>query len=204
MPSRTNRGCVKQLDTVCVTGFFMRPLENNEHNFAALTNIVYCNQKLYNWQDHDHFIALLEQAHRVYDQLLHPFHAAAYPVSGERFKVRQRPFRFLPVRPASHGRTRLRTGSRGFICIEHSCSGAPKVSSEPPRSERHGQFCTNQVIMMSQGACEHHLARTVELSFVPQARVHLHRPAAQSNTGSAARNDEEAQQARLRGVLSRA
>lgn len=147
VPARTNRGCVKQMDTVCVTGFFMRALENNEHNFAALTNIVYCNQKLYNWQDHDHFIALLEQAHRVYDQLLHPFHAAAYPVSGERFKVRQRPFRFNAVRPASHGRTRLRTGSRGFICLEHSCSGAPKVSSEPPRSERHGQFCTNQVII---------------------------------------------------------
>lgn len=88
---------MKQMDTVCVTGFFMRALENNEHNFAALTNIVYCNQKLYNWQDHDHFIALLEQAHRVYDQLLHPFHAAAYPVSGERFKVRQRPFRFNAV-----------------------------------------------------------------------------------------------------------
>ena len=89
-------------------GFFMRALETNEHNFAALTNIVYCNQKvrllsyerswarsyshltrsaqMYNWQDYDHFIALLDQAHQVYDQLLHPFHAAAYPVSGERFK----------------------------------------------------------------------------------------------------------------------
>ena len=41
---------------------------------------------MYNWQDYDHFIALLDQAHQVYDQLLHPFHAAAYPVSGERFK----------------------------------------------------------------------------------------------------------------------
>ena len=27
-------------------GFFMRALETNEHNFAALTNIVYCNQKV--------------------------------------------------------------------------------------------------------------------------------------------------------------
>lgn len=72
---------------VCA-GFFARALERNENNFAALTNMVYCNQKLYNWQDHDHFMALIEQAHSVYDQLLHPFHAAAYPVSGERFKVR--------------------------------------------------------------------------------------------------------------------
>jgi hypothetical protein len=74
--------------SVVRAGFFARALESNEHNFAALTNIVYCNQKLYNWQDHDHFMALIEQAHEVYDQLLHPFHAAAYPVSGERFKVR--------------------------------------------------------------------------------------------------------------------
>lgn len=69
-------------------GFFASALARNENNFAALTNIVYCNQKLYNWQDHNHFMALVEQAHSVYDQLLHPFHAAAYPVSGERFKVR--------------------------------------------------------------------------------------------------------------------
>jgi predicted O-linked N-acetylglucosamine transferase (SPINDLY family) len=67
-------------------GFFMRALEMNEFNFAALANIVYCNQKLYNWQDYDHFHALLEQSHDVYDQLVHPFHAAAYPGSPERFK----------------------------------------------------------------------------------------------------------------------
>ena len=30
----------------CAAGFFMRALETNEHNFAALTNIVYCNQKV--------------------------------------------------------------------------------------------------------------------------------------------------------------
>ena len=60
----------------------------NEFNFAALTNIVYCNQKLYNWQDYDHFHALLAHAHDAYDQLAHPFHAAAYPISAERFKAR--------------------------------------------------------------------------------------------------------------------
>lgn len=67
-------------------GFFMRALEANERSFAALTNLVYCNQKMYHWQDYNHFIALLDQAHEVFDQMVHPFHAAAYPVSGERFK----------------------------------------------------------------------------------------------------------------------
>ena len=46
-------------------GFFMRALEMNEFNFAALANIVYCNQKLYNWQDYDHFHALLEHGKRT-------------------------------------------------------------------------------------------------------------------------------------------
>ena len=66
--------------------FFIRALEANEQNFAALTNLVYCNQKMYNWQDFDHLIALLIEAHEVYDQMLHPFHAAAYPLSSEKFK----------------------------------------------------------------------------------------------------------------------
>ena len=67
-------------------GFFMRALQNNEKNYAALFNIVYCNQKLYNWQDYDQFHMMLEQAYTLRQQILHPFHAASYPLSALRFK----------------------------------------------------------------------------------------------------------------------
>ena len=57
-----------------------------ERSWARSYSHLTRSAQMYNWQDYDHFIALLDQAHQVYDQLLHPFHAAAYPVSGERFK----------------------------------------------------------------------------------------------------------------------
>lgn len=84
-------------------------------------------------------MALIEQAHEVYDQLLHPFHAAAYPVSGERFKVRR------AARPiAGHAivllTNALLPGPGGVVRIEHTGSGPSQVSVKPPGSERHNQL----------------------------------------------------------------
>ena len=84
-------------------------------------------------------MALIEQAHEVYDQLLHPFHAAAYPVSGERFKVRR------AARPiAGHAivllTNALLPGPGGVVRIEHTGASSPQVSIKPPRLQRHVQL----------------------------------------------------------------
>lgn len=183
---------------VCA-GFFARALENNQHNFAALTNIVYCNQKLYKWQDHNHFMALIEQAHEVYDQLLHPFHAAAYRVTGERFKV--------------HHRCKTVAGDDALPTHHVPCQDLAVSYATNTLALVHPKFRLshrdqNETISSDRVRCvllEGHPARTSSLRNClgcAQTWLHLDRPETQPFPRLTAPDHEEAQQARLRGLLS--